>query len=128
MGFLTRKRTPETAEELNGLDRLTQAAALNLSRRGFLRKIPALGVGVSLGLAGARTVQAGECWTEVFKDENARCGSCLVEVRPGCETSGRVVKTRSRECCKTDAGAAVCDSWPPWSTSCTTDGCGAPAC
>ena len=35
---------------LNGMDRVTKAAATRLSRRGFLRNIPALGVGVGLGL------------------------------------------------------------------------------
>ena len=57
MGFFTRKRTPETTKELNGLDRLTKMAALNVSRRGFLRKIPALEIGVSLGLVSVRAIQ-----------------------------------------------------------------------
>jgi hypothetical protein len=88
MGFFTRKRTPDTAEELNGLDRLTKTAAMSLSRRRFLRGLPALGIGGAIGLGmhlDTKPVSAGEIWCCNTKHENV---ACKPGVEYGCADCG----------------------------------------
>lgn len=55
------------------MDKLTKRAALALSRRGFLKKLPLIGGAVGLGLGGASNVYACDPCTQ------SSCGSCVLD-------------------------------------------------
>ena len=77
MSWFTRKRTDGTVanDGLNALDRLTQKASVDLSRRSFLKKagIGLAGVGAALTVkeASACSLSGGECHPPVRS-----CVSC----------------------------------------------------
>jgi hypothetical protein len=65
-------------EQLSGLDRLTKSAAVSLSRRGLLKRLPIIGAAIGLGLA-IRAEPAEAASSEHFYEYRTAygiCGSC----------------------------------------------------
>ncbi|NOK58403.1 MAG: hypothetical protein GFH27_549279n209 [Chloroflexi bacterium AL-W] len=73
MAFWKRTGRSQEQEGLNAWDRATKSMAVSASRRGFLKKLPALGAGLGLGLAGIQT--AFGCTVSFPKERNGCCGS-----------------------------------------------------
>ena len=90
------------------LDRVVMQAAVTLSRRNFFKKLPGLGLGAGLGLAGVGRALAGDCTTQ-YRDVYGSCRSCTYLGGPGV-----TVQKQSRECCPPQG----CSSWQTYSQSC----------
>jgi len=110
---------------LNGLDRAVQQAGVQLSRRKFLSSAVKWGAGLGLGvgvMGAPRTTLASECYTDVVEDTTGSCGSCSVQVTPGCDRPARKRTRKTRRCCNIQGGSV--SSGPiSTSTSCSTSDC-----
>ncbi|HEU4326070.1 MAG TPA: hypothetical protein VFS21_23220 [Roseiflexaceae bacterium] len=101
------------AAEQSGLDQAVVNAAVDMSRRGFLRKLPLVG-GAAAGLTflAAGTAQAATCYCEPASYAGARCnynsgsnGGC------GCQAGGSCGYTRttcSGSCSRDANGSVTC--------------------
>lgn len=100
---------------LNGLDRLTQRAALAISRRGFLKRLTTLGATLGVGIV-ATTQPAAACtdYYYQYRTVNGSCGTCI---RSGGGDGRRHTEQRRR--CRGCASGEVCDSWVTLQTTCS---------
>lgn len=106
---------PDDETTLNGLDRLTQRAALAISRRGFLKRLTTLGATLGVGIV-ATTQPAAACtdYYYQYRTVNGSCGTCI---RSGGGDGRRHTEQRRR--CRGCASGEVCDSWVTLQTTCS---------
>lgn len=99
---------------LHGLDRLTQRAAVAVSRRGFVKRLSVLGAAVGLGMA-ATTRNAAACTDTYYKYRTTygTCGSCSAT-----STGSRRQRYDQRRACRVCTGGEICGSWTTYQTTC----------
>ena len=77
MAFWKRGGRSQEQDGLNALDRATKSMAVSASRRGFLKKLPALGAGLGLGLGGIQIAfgrdGGGVCHVDYTDPERDGC-------------------------------------------------------
>ncbi|NOK58405.1 MAG: hypothetical protein GFH27_549279n211 [Chloroflexi bacterium AL-W] len=104
MAFWKRTGRSQEQEGLNAWDRATKSMAVSASRRGFLKKLPALGAGLGLGLGVTSIASAVQCRNgdEEFRTIKSSCSVCDGVSRK------RSVRTDIRRCQN--------GTWGPWDT------------
>jgi anaerobic selenocysteine-containing dehydrogenase len=93
------------------LDRLTKSTAVALSRRGFLKRVPLVGVGVGLGLAAsaAPAYACTDSWTET-RTTHGSCGGCGPHNR---------WNFHQRRNCMQCTGGLICSTWATYKEDCS---------
>ena len=88
------------------LDELTKSAAVSLSRRGFMKRLPLIGAAVGLGMV-ATTKPASACtppYTVFCHATTSSCGACS----PCTDCAGKRRREYHKTCRVCNGGVEIC--------------------